>query len=110
MAYLEAAKIAENHGWQRRIGMVALNAAVDIMNEADTTDQYASRRSLALQVIRGEQTVMTALPRIVLTNEVVRAAAVADIANFGAAVPDSDLEYVVATIWTPTALSLTPVA
>jgi hypothetical protein len=108
MAFLEAAMISENIGWIKRIGMIALNAAVDVMSEDAGTAEHAKRVALAQLVIRGDQNVMAALPKIVLTNEVVRAAAVADIANYGAVVSDSDLEYVVATIWTPAALSLVP--
>lgn len=106
-AYLDAARISENTGWQKRIQMVALNTAVDVMAESDATAEHASRIALARMVIAGNQTAMTSFPKLVLTNETVRAAAVADIANYGAAVVDSDLEYVVAVIWTPTALSLT---
>ena len=106
-AYLDAARISENNGWQKRINMVALNAAVDIMHESEETEEHARRVELARMVIAGNQTATTALPKLVLTNEVVRAAAVADLANWGAAVVDADLEYVVAVIWTATALSLT---
>jgi hypothetical protein len=107
MAYLEAARIAENNAWTKRINMVALNTAVDVMAESDATEEHASRIALARMVIAGNQTALAAMPKLVLTNEVVRAAAVADVANWGAAVLDSDLEYVVAVIWTAAALSLT---
>jgi hypothetical protein len=110
MAYLEAARIAENNAWTKRVQMVALNAAVDIMAEDPATAEHASRAALANLVIRGDQTISAALPKLVLTNEVVRAAAVADIANWGAAVLDSDLEFVVATLWTSTSLVFTPAA
>ena len=108
-AYLDAARIGENQNWQKRIAMVALNAAVDIMAEGAETDNHAARVALARMVIAANQTALAALPKLVLTNEVVRAAAVADLANWGAAVADSDLEYVVAVIWTAAALSLTSV-
>jgi hypothetical protein len=106
-AYLDAARISENQGWTKRINMIGLNAAVDVMGESDATAQHASRVALARMVIAGNQTATAALPKLVMTNEVVRAAAVADLEHWGAAVLDSDLEYVVATIWTAAAISLT---
>jgi hypothetical protein len=77
------------------------------MNESAETADHATRVALARMVIAGNQTATAALPKLVMTNEVVRAAAVADLANWGAAVADSDLEYVVAVIWTAAAISLT---
>lgn len=108
--FLKAARIAENQSWVKRIGLIALNAAIDILAEDPTTPDHAARAALASLVVRSDQTVLSAIPRITMTNEVVRAAAVAGPDLTGEAVPDGDLEYTVNTIWTATAKSLTPVS
>jgi hypothetical protein len=108
--YLKAARISENQAWTKRIALIALNAAIDILAESPETPDHASRAALASAVVRTDQTVMAALPKIVMTNEVVRASAVSGPDLTGENVLDSDLEYVVATIWTSTAKSLFPQA
>jgi hypothetical protein len=101
-----AAEVAASQPWQLRVSMAVTNAAVDILNEDEDAASHDARERLAKAVIRNEPLVMMSWPRLVLTNETVRAAVVADAGNFGAAVPDGDIEFTVASLWTAVAKSL----
>lgn len=106
--FLKAARIAENQSWTKRLGLIALNAAIDVLAENPETPDHAARAALASAVVRGDQIVMSAIPRIAMTNETVRTSAVAGPDLTGEAVPDGDLEYTINSIWTSVAKSLMP--
>lgn len=104
-AFLDAARIAANRNWVERVNLMALDAAADIMAESPEAADHEIRAKLCHALIQGRQDVMAAFPKMVLTNETIRASAVADIANFGANVPDGDLQFTIASTFTAVAKS-----
>jgi hypothetical protein len=103
---LAASQVATSPQWISRVAMIVTDAAVDILAEDPNAAFHDIRERLAKAVIRGEPAVMASWPRLVLSNETVRVAAVADAANYAAAVPDSDIQFTVASLWTNVARSL----
>jgi len=101
-----AAEVAVSQPWQQRVFLAVMDAAVDILAEDPNGPANDVRVKLARAVIRGDMAVWQAWPRLVLTNETVRAAVVADAANLGANVPDGDIQFTVASLWTNVARSL----
>jgi hypothetical protein len=101
-----AADIAASPAWISRVLLAVTDAAVDILSEDENVAAHDVRVRLARGVIRGDSMVLTAWPRLVLTNETVRSAVVADAANAGANVPDGDIQFTVASLWTNVARSL----
>jgi hypothetical protein len=103
--FLDAARIAANRNWIERVNLMALDAAVDILAEDPAAADHEVRVKLAYGLIQGRQDLSAVFPKLVLTNETIRASAVADIANFGATVPDGDLQFTIASTFTAVAKS-----
>ena len=103
--FLDAARIAANRDWIERVNLIALDAAADIMSEDPAAADHEVRVRLCQALIQGRQDVLAAFPKLVLTNETIRASAVADIANYGANVSDSDLQFTIASTFTTVAKS-----
>ena len=101
-----AADVSISQAWIQRITLAVYDAAVDVLAEDPNSAHNDVRVKLARAVIRGDMNVMTAWPRLVLTNETVRAAVVADAVNSGANVPDVDIQFTVSSLWTHVARSL----
>lgn len=97
MSFSTAATLAADFAWNGRVQLIALDAAVDIANEATNAPDHVVREKLALALIRGEHS--NIFPRLVLTNETVRAAD-------PAAITDSDLQFTVASLFTAVAKSI----
>lgn len=97
MSFVTAATLIGDFAWNNRVGLIALDAAVDILSEAPETEHHAERRALAQALLRGEHTGLFA--RAVLTNETVRTTPPED-------VTDSDLQFTVASVFSHIALAL----
>lgn len=104
--FLKAARVAENQHWIKRVNMIGLDVAIDVLAEDEAVDDHDARASLARAVLRQDQAVAGVLPRVVLTNETVRGAATAGDDPTGAAVTDGDLVFTVTSVWTSTAKAL----
>jgi hypothetical protein len=101
-----AADIAASPAWVQRVYLAVTDAAVDILAEDPDAPAHDIRARLARAVVRGDAMVLSAWPRLIMTNETVRASVVADAANNGANVPDGDIQFTVASLWTNVARSL----
>lgn len=104
--FLTAARVAENQQWVKRVNMIAVDVAVDVLAEDPEAADHEARADLARAVLRQDQAVAGVLPRVALTNETVRTDAVAGEDLTGGAVSDGDLLYTVTSIWTPVARAL----
>jgi hypothetical protein len=96
---IEAARIAQSPRFSSRCALLAMKTAIAVAYEDPATEGHDGRIRLANLVLKG----LVAAPLVagwVMTNGTVRSTAVADKENMGAAVPDGDIEFVLASVWT----------
>lgn len=79
-----------------RVGFIALKTAQDVATEAENTANHANRVAYANKVFRGEDNVTLIAAHVVASNPTIKATIVA---GGGEAVPDSDIEFALASIW-----------
>jgi len=97
-----AATIAQSSIFNLRCQLIALRYAVNVVLSEGAVADHANRLSFALKVINGAIS-PTLLALVVLTDTTIQATAVADVANMGAAVPDTGADSIDARlqgIWT----------
>lgn len=84
-----AAFIADQPTFNLRCQLIAMQFAVNVVfSEGSGVTDHANRLALALKIVNG-QISPNLLARIVLTDTTIQAAAVADVLNLAAAVPDT---------------------
>lgn len=81
--------LTENGTFQRRLQMAIWIAAVDVLNEVDTTPNHASRLTWAKRSLKGPQ------DTDVIRRVSIRCSANSAIGIAGEAATDSDIQYVV---------------
>jgi hypothetical protein len=91
-------RTARDDAYAGRVAMIQLKVAQNVASEAPTTPNHAERVSYASLVIRGGEN-----PKMVAshvnTNPSIAAQIAADPAKLGANVPDTDIEFTLASIW-----------
>lgn len=97
-AYSDVAALAADVAFQGKIRVALLDAAADVLAEAENTPQFDRRRELAVMVIRSPTTeVERAAWLVAASNESIRAAA--------PAVPsDGDVQFAVNSLWSALAV------
>ena len=103
MSLINEALLARDMDFRLRVEAAMARAAQDVMHEADTTANHTARLAMAHRFfgVEGDarESVLTAMVRRVCTNATVMATATQGEAVDEAAVPDSDIQFVVNSEW-----------
>jgi hypothetical protein len=100
-------KAARDDTYAARVAMIQLKVAQNVASESDTTPNHANRIQYASMVIAGRENPklvaahVNSQPGIAVTIE-------ADPTKLGANVPDTDIEFTLATIWDARSNALAP--
>ena len=91
-------RTARDDTYAGRVAMIQLKVAQNVASEDPATAHHAERVEYAFLVIRGDEN-----PKMVAshvnTNPSIAATIESDPAKLGANVPDSDIEFTLASIW-----------
>lgn len=90
--------------FQKQLAGSLLAAAVNVINEDVTTDHHKERAQWARAIVQSPQVQVSLMLNFVLSNPTVAAAAGGPNTSSGTPVSDSDLDYVVASLFTKFAL------
>lgn len=95
MAVLDYISAARNETFAARTAMCLTIAAINVANEADTTPNHANRLAFAQRVLKNEINSKLVAAAAIAYNGTLQAEINAAPSQFGASVPDSDLQFVV---------------
>src|SRR5258708_6328843 len=96
--FSDLATIARDPNFQSRVGYAMAVAAVNVAAEASNTTNHGERLEFSVKVINGSYSPLFA-SLAVLTNSTIAAEAVLATTP-GFAIPDSDIQFAVNSLWT----------
>jgi len=108
MSALDLIATASNEEFSGRVMMIAFKVGQNVASEDPTTPDDAARKNYAEMVFRGDDKPNLMAAHIIASNAVITGAIESDPAALGSNVPDSDIEFAWATIWTARALAFAP--
>ena len=105
MSAIDQIAAARNDAFAGRVMMLALKTAQNVADEDPSAADHEARVAYALRVIRGDDQPKLIAAHVIAANPTIAAAIEAHPMQFGANVPDGDIEFVLASIWTARALA-----
>lgn len=105
MSALDLITAASDDTFSGRVMMISFKVAQNVASEDPATPDHAERVAYAQMVIRGEEKPKLLAAHAISSNATIAATIEADPAQKGANVPDSDIEFALASIWTARALA-----
>ena len=105
MSAIDQISAARNDAFAGRVLFISLKVAQNVVAEDPGTASHAERVAYADRVIRGEDRPKLIAAHVIASNPTIAAAIDAQPAQFGANVPDGDIEFALASIWTARALA-----
>ena len=99
---------ASNEEFSGRVMMIAFKVAQNVAAEDPATANDAERKYYAEMVFRGDDKPNLMAAHIIASNAVISGAIESAPELLGSNVPDSDIEFAWATIWTARALAFAP--
>ena len=96
-SYDDLITIAGNNGFQNRIKYALTQAAVSVYNEASSTTGHVARLALATGVINGSYNVAPAALAVLTNSTIAAEATLSSAPDF--AIPDSDIQFAVNSLW-----------
>ncbi|MBR0879092.1 hypothetical protein ACVMGC_004755 [Bradyrhizobium barranii subsp. barranii] len=105
MAAIDLVATASNDEFAGRVMMIMFKVAQAVATEDPATEYHAERMSYAEMVIRGEEKPKLVSAHVISSNPTIAAAIESDPGAYGSNVPDSDIEFALASIWTARSLA-----
>lgn len=105
MSALDLIATAQDHEFNSRVAMISFKVAQMVATEDDTTDNHTERLDYALRTIRGGENPVTLSQHVISSNPTIAAAIESDPSKLGKNVPDGDIEFALASIWTARSLA-----
>ena len=105
MAAVDLVATAANEEFSARVMMIAFKVAQNVASEDAGTPEHAARLDYAGRIMRGDDKPNLMAAHVISSNPTIGAAIEADPAAHGANVPDGDIEFALASIWTARALA-----
>src|SRR5262245_23151182 len=87
-----------------RVSMIMFKVGQAVATEAPTEPNHAERLNYAMMVLRGGDVPMVVAQHVISSNPTIAAAIEAEPELLGKNVPDGDIEFALASIWTARAL------
>ena len=100
MPAIDLIATARHDEFSARVLMIALKVAQNVASEDRGADEHAARAAYASRVIRGEEAPKLIAEHVISSNPTIAAMIEQDPNKYGANVPDSDIEFALASIWT----------
>ena len=100
MPAIDLIATARHDEFSARVLMIALKVAQNVASEDPGADEHAARAAYASRVIRGEETPKLIAEHLVSSNPTITAMIEKDPNKYRANVPDNDIEFALASIWT----------
>lgn len=105
MSAVDQIATSRNPEFSGRVLMIATKTAQNVSSEDPATEHHAERIAYAGRVIRGDDHQQLIAAHVVSSNPTIAAAIDSDPTKYGSNVPDSDIEFALASIWTARALA-----
>src|SRR4029077_12662783 len=105
MSPLDLIATASDQTFAGRVMMLMFKTAQNVASEDPATPSHAERMDYAGLVIRGEEKPQLVSSHVISSNATISAAIEADPAALGSNVPDGDIEFALASIWTARSLA-----
>src|SRR6478735_12313498 len=100
MSSLDLIATARNDEFGARVLFIALRVAQNVASEDPGTADHVARANYASFVLRGEDNPKMIAAHLISSNGTIAAAIEGAPQLFGSNVPDGDIEFALATIWT----------
>ena len=110
MSSLNHIAAARDDTFAGRVTMLALKTAQNVASEDPATPDHAARVAYAERIFRGADQTKLLSAHIVSANATIQATIDEDPTQYGANVPDGDIEFALASIWTARAKAFEGVA
>ena len=105
MSALDLIATASNETFAGRVMMIMFEVAQNVASEDPATEHHAERIAYTSLVIRGEEKQQLVSAHVISSNPTIAAAIEAEPALYGGNVPDGDIEFALASIWTARSLA-----
>jgi hypothetical protein len=105
MPALDLIAAARNDQFAARVMMVAYKVAQNVASEDPGTANHGQRSAYAQRIIRGDDNPKSIAAHVIASNPTISATIENNPGQYGANVPDGDLEFALASIWTARALA-----
>ena len=109
MSALDQIAVARNDEFAGRVAMIQLRVAQNVASEDPGTALHAERIAYSQRCIRGDENPKLVAAHIISANPVISGAIDTDPAAMGSNVPDSDIEFALATVWDSRSLAFAAV-
>lgn len=110
MAATDQVATARNDTFAARVMMISYKVAQAVASEDVATLDHVIRVDYAGRVIRGSDNPKNIAAHVISSNPTIAAAIDSEPASFGSNVPDGDIEFALASIWTARAHAFDGVA
>ncbi|MGY3130130.1 hypothetical protein ACVWZM_000812 [Bradyrhizobium sp. USDA 4501] len=100
---------ASNEEFAGRVMMLMFKTAQNVASEDLATADHEARIDYAGRVIRGDEQPQLVAAHVISSNPTIAAAIESDPAALGSNVPDGDIEFALASIWTARSLAFAAV-
>lgn len=100
MAAVDLIATARNEEFAARVMMISYKVAQNVASEDPATEDHAVRVDYAGRVIRGGDNPKNMAAHVISSNPTIAATIDANPLNYGSDVPDGDIEFALASIWT----------
>lgn len=105
MAAVDLIATSRNAEFSGRVLMIAFEVAQAVASEDAGVEYHAERVAYAGRIMRGEEHQQIIAAHVVSSNPTIAAAITAEPALYGSNVPDGDIEFALASIWTARAMA-----
>jgi hypothetical protein len=105
MSALDLIATASDQTFAGRVMMLMFKTAQNVATEDPATPSHAERMDYTGLVIRGEEKPQLVSAHVISSNATISAAIEQDPASLGSNVPDGDIEFALASIWTARSLA-----
>ncbi|TAI63880.1 hypothetical protein [Bradyrhizobium sp. Leo170] len=100
---------ASNADFAGRVMMLMFKTAQNVASEDPATPDHDVRIDYAGRVIRGDEQPQLVAAHVISSNPTIAATIESDPEQYGANVPDGDIEFALASIWTARSLAFAAV-
>jgi hypothetical protein len=105
MSALDLIATASDQTFAGRVMMLMFKTAQNVASEDPATPSHAERMDYTGLVIRGEEKPQLVSAHVISSNATISAVIEQDPAALGSNVPDGDIEFALASIWTARSLA-----
>src|SRR5262245_58802535 len=100
MSSLSHIAAARDYTFAGRVTMLSLKVAQAVASEAPTEPYHQVRTDYAERIFRGADQTKLLSAHVIASNPTIQATIDANPQNYGSDVPDDDIEFALASIWT----------